>query len=416
MWELIQANKRKSVGLFFGMGLCLIVLGYLIGSLIFPGGGDIFGIILALMLWGILSIVSYYAGSSVILKMSHAHEVSREALPKLYNVVEEMQIAANLHNMPKIYIVDEEMPNAFATGRDLKTSSIAVTAGLLTSLNRDELQGVIAHEMSHIMNRDILFMTFAGTMLGSIVIISEVFLKTLSFSSGGSLRYRSRSRSTGSLQIVLIILAVVFAIVGPILARFLYFAISRRREYLADASAVRLTRYPEGLASALEKISQSTDELKTANKVTAALYIVNPLRKAGTKAYNLTSTHPPLYERIKILRAMMYGANYASYQDAYSSIKGKYTPLVPNSLLKEYDNQVPLRKASAPEDTTKISDRKRAVGDLIMGTYNFQFITCVCGLKLKIPPGFGTGRPEIQCPKCGHVNAVNADSKSLVNS
>ena len=396
-----------------GMGLCLVLLGYLIGNFYLPYGGDIVGIFIALIIWIVMSGVSYFAGSKIILGMSNAHEVNKHDLPKLYNVVEEMQIAANLPVMPKIYLIDEEMPNAFATGRDPKNSAIAVTAGLLTSLTRDELQGVIAHEMSHIINRDVLFMTFAGTLLGSIVLISEGFLRGMRFTSGGPLRYRSKSsRAGGAFQIVILVLSILFAILGPILARFLYFAISRKREYLADATAVRLTRYPEGLASALEKISQSTYDLKSANKVTAAFYIVNPLKKAGTRVYNLTSTHPPIYERIKILRAMMYGVNYASYQDAFSSIKGKATPLIPNKVLTE-SKIIPLRGAPSYVEESIIPDKGvRAVGDLIMSTYGYEFLTCTCGLKLKIPPGFGTNKSMVTCPKCGQINEVkNAEKK-----
>lgn len=397
------------------MGFCLILLGYLIGSVYAPYGGDIVGVILALIIWIVMSAVSYCAGSKIMLSMSNAHEVTQEALPKLHNIVDEMRIAANLPSMPKIYLIDEEMPNAFATGRNPKDSSIAVTAGLLTNLNRDELQGVIAHEMSHIINRDVLFMTFAGTLLGSIVLISNVFLRGFKYGGGGALRYRSRgSRSGGnSFQIVILILTILFAILGPILARLLYFAMSRKREYLADASAVRLTRYPEGLASALEKISQSTADIKSANKVTAAMYIVNPLKKEGGKVYNLTSTHPPLYERIKILRAMMYGANYASYQDAFSSVKGKATPLIPNKVLSE-SMVIPLRTASSlTEETITDGYDKRIIGDLIMSSHNYQFITCVCGMKLKVPPGFGTTKPELTCPRCGHKNEVAETQKTI---
>ncbi len=211
-----------------------------------------------------------------------------------------MKISAGLPTMPKIYIINEVAPNAFATGIKPENSAVAVTAGLLARLNRDELQGVIAHEVSHIVNRDVMFMTFAGIMLGSIVLISEVFLRSLWFGGG---RYSSKSsKSSGQGQMIIMIVAIVFAILAPILAQLLYFAISRKREYLADASAVRYTRYPEGLASALEKISDNTIELKTANKVTAPMYIVNPLKPKGQKLSDLTSTHPPISERIRILK------------------------------------------------------------------------------------------------------------------
>ena len=282
MWELIRQNKRKSFLLFIGMGCLLMLLGYIIGAAYAPPSGGIAGLSIAIMIWVILSLVSYFNGDSIALSVSGAKEITRDVHPQLFNVVEEMKIAAGLPAMPKIYIIDSPAPNAFATGRKPEKCAIAVTAGLLERLNRDELQGVIAHETSHIHNRDILFMTFAGIMLGSIVLISEVYFRGLMF-RGVSSRRRSSSRSGGQAQAIIAIAAIVLAILAPIIAQLLYLAVSRRREYLADASAARLTRYPEGLASALEKISKSTADLPKANKVTAPMYIVNPLKKKGMK-------------------------------------------------------------------------------------------------------------------------------------
>ncbi|HEX7358512.1 MAG TPA: M48 family metallopeptidase, partial [Ignavibacteriaceae bacterium] len=239
MWELIQANKRKSIFIFIGMGLLLILIGFTFGSFYSPDNGGLFGIFLALILWGILSLVSYFAGSKILLAVSGAKQVTQEVHPQLYNVVEEMRIAANLPNTPKIYIIADAAPNAFATGIKPENSAIAVTAGLLGTLNRDELQGVVAHEMSHIMNRDILVMTFAGMMLGAITLMAEVFARSLWL--GGGSRYKSKSSNrNGQAQLIIMILAIALAILGPIMAQLLYFAISRKREYLADASAVRL--------------------------------------------------------------------------------------------------------------------------------------------------------------------------------
>ncbi len=293
MWELIQSNKRKTMALFIVMGIALIILGFLVGSYFFPGDGGIYGIIFALFIWFILSMISYTAGSSILLSVSSAREVTPDVHPQLFNIVEEMQIAANLPKMPKVYIINEAAPNAFATGIKPESSAITVTAGLLSKLNRDELQGVIAHEMSHIANRDILIMTFAGIMLGSIVLISEVFLRGLWFSGGSSARYRSKSSSEGGqAQIVIMVIAIVFAILAPIAAQLLYFAISRRREYLADANGARLTRYPEGLASALEKISSTDLDLKSANKVTAPMFIINPLKEKRYETFRFYKYTP----------------------------------------------------------------------------------------------------------------------------
>ncbi|MCK7523465.1 MAG: M48 family metallopeptidase [Ignavibacteriales bacterium] len=287
MWELIEANKRKSIFIFIGMGLLLILIGFTFGSFYSPDNGGFIGIFFAIMLWGILSMVSYFAGSKILLAVSGAKEVTQDVHPQLYNVVEEMRIAANLPHQPKIYIIADAAPNAFATGIKPENSAIAVTAGLLGTLNRDELQGVVAHEMSHIVNRDVLVMTFAGMMLGAITLMAEVFTRSLWF--GGGSRYKSKSSDKGGqAQIIILVLAIALAILGPIMAQLLYFAISRKREYLADASAVRLTRYPDGLASALEKISGTNLDLKTANKVTAPMYIINPLKEKGMQISNLS--------------------------------------------------------------------------------------------------------------------------------
>jgi len=401
MWELIQANKRKSIFIFIGMGLLLILIGFTFGSFYSPDNGGLFGIFLALILWGILSLVSYFAGSKILLAVSGAKEVTQEVHPQLYNVVEEMRIAANLPNTPKIYIIADAAPNAFATGIKPENSAIAVTAGLLGTLNRDELQGVVAHEMSHIMNRDILVMTFAGMMLGAITLMAEVFARSLWL--GGGSRYKSKSSNrNGQAQLIIMILAIALAILGPIMAQLLYFAISRKREYLADASAVRLTRYPDGLASALEKISGTNLDLKTANKVTAPMYIINPLKKKGMQISNLSSTHPPISERIKILRSMSQGVNYTNYQNAFNSVKGKNSELMPQSGLTDA-TVIPIKSSlvdsSTSQNTVKV---KRDVGDLMMKLNDYKFINCTCGIKLKVPPDFSEN--SITCPKCGRIH------------
>lgn len=398
MWELIQQNRRKSLILFFVMGCCLVLLAYLLGAAYLPPNGGMIGVTLALILWLILSAVSFFAGDSIVLGVSGAQEITPDIHPQLFNVVEEMKIAASMPSMPKVYIIDSAAPNAFATGRKPETCAIAVTAGLLAKLNRDELQGVVAHETSHIINRDVLFMTFAGIMLGSIVLISEVFLRGLWHSGGSSRRYRSSSsRSGGQGAAIIVIVAIIFAILAPILARLLYFAISRRREYLADASAVRLTRYPEGLAAALEKIANSDEQLPRANKVTAPFYIVNPLKRKGKKLTDWTSTHPPISERIKILRGMAQGAGYLDYQQSFSQVTGNAT-IIPASGLKD-TAAVPVRSASsataAPDSERNL---KRGVGDLVRAMNGFLFLTCACGLKIKIPPDFK--QTALPCPRC----------------
>lgn len=405
MWELIQANRRKSIVLFFSLGMVLILLGYVIGSFYIPDGGGIFGIVLALIIWGVLSLISYFAGSKILLAVSGAKEVTKDVHPQLFNIVEEMKIAANLPKMPRVFIINDPAPNAFATGIKSEESAVAVTAGLLARLNRDELQGVVAHEVSHIVNRDVLFMTIAGIMLGSIVLLSQIFLRSLWFTGGG--RYRSKSSSGGGqAQIIFLVVAIAFAILGPTMAQLLYFAISRKREYLADASAVRFTRYPEGLASALEKISQSTLDLKSANKVTAPMYIANPLKKKGKKLADLTSTHPPISERIKILRNISQGANYVNYQSAFNKVKGKEVNLLPGSAVADA-SQLNLVAPAALPGKVKKKKRQREMGDIMMKVNKYSFINCSCGLKLKIPPEYG--KDSLFCPRCGKKHVLHSN-------
>lgn len=403
MWELIQANRRRSLFLFFGMGIILILLGYFVGATFLGQEGGPFGIFLALIIWSVLSLVSYFAGSKIILSLSNAKEVTKDVHPQLFNIVEEMTIAANLPKMPKIFIVNEQAPNAFAAGRKPEDSVVAVTAGLLSQLNRDELQGVIAHEISHIVNRDVLFMTFAGIMLGAIVIIAEVSLRGHWFGLGGSSlnRYNNKSSGGGNVQVVIMVLSLILAILAPILARFLYFAISRKREYLADASGVRLTRYPEGLASALEKLSQNRFNLKSANKATAGMYIVNPLKEKGMQLSNLSSTHPPLNERIKILRGMMHGVDFADYQTSYSKTKGTNETIIPPSGLKT-TKDIPILGDIIPTADLTQKETQRKLGNIVMGVNGYNFYNCKCGVTIKVPPTFEGN--SVKCPRCGEIN------------
>ncbi|MCZ6776317.1 MAG: M48 family metallopeptidase, partial [Ignavibacteria bacterium] len=352
-----------------------------------------------LMIWTVLSLVSYFRGSSILLAVSKAQEVTHDVHPRLFNIVEEMKIAANLPAMPKVYIIPDPAPNAFATGMKPEKSAVAVTAGLLSKLNRDELQGVVAHEMAHILNRDVLFVTFAGILLGSIVLISHVFLRGMFYSSLSGRRYSGSSRGGGGqAQLVMMVVAIVLAILVPIMARLLYFAISRKREYLADASAARLTRYPEGLASALEKIASSNLDLASANKVTAPMYIANPLKKKGRKLSNLTSTHPPITERIQILRSMSHGVNFLDYQKAYSVAKGKSSPIIPTTELAKTAD-IPIRKASSEKEEKRGKKKEmRDLGDLMRKVNKYAFLVCTCGLKLKLPPDLK--KNQIACPRC----------------
>jgi heat shock protein HtpX len=401
MWELIRANKRSSIVLMVVMAVVLMLLGFVIGMAFFGGSPEagFFGLIIATAIWLVLTLISFSSGDQILLAASKAKPVTHDVHPQLFNIVEEMKIAAGLPAMPKIYIINDPAPNAFATGRSPKSASVAVTAGLLGRLNRDELQGVIAHEISHILHRDILFITLAGIMLGSIVLLSQVFLRGMFYSSMGSRRrYSSGGKGGGQAQLVMMIVAIVAAILAPIMAYLLYFALSRRREYLADAGGARLTRYPEGLASALEKIANDpAPQLASVNKVTAPMYIANPFKKKKQrKLSDLTSTHPPISERVKILRKMTHGASFKDYSDAFTNVTKTKTPVPIAALTKE---DIAIREADVKaKKEQRTETQMRQVGDIMRKVNQFIFLTCACGLKLKIPPNFKS--KKVDCPRC----------------
>lgn len=307
MWEAIADNKRRSSWLIFIMALLLAGMGGAIGLLV--GGAPetaAYGVFIGLVIWGVMLLVNMMGGESVLLASANAREISHEDAPQLYNIVEEMRIAAALPAMPKVYIIDTPVPNAFAVGLKPERACIAVTSGLLERLTRDELQGVVAHELGHISNRDTLFMTLAGVTLGAIVLLADFGIRMMFWGGGGRSRRSSSSSSGkggGAAMAVMMIVAVVLAILAPLIARLLYFACSRQREYLADASAAQYTRLPGGLASALGKIAAQQDPKKIpVNRVVAPMYAVNPLAARGSSS--IWGTHPPTQERINRLLAM----------------------------------------------------------------------------------------------------------------
>ena len=303
--DRIAANKRNSLLLIAGFLGFVTLFGYVIG---YAWLGDptraLFGLVLALVVGTFSGLATYYGGDRMVLAASRAKEITHDDAPVLFNVVEEMAIASGLP-MPKVYIIEDSAPNAFATGRDPEHASVAVTSGLLEKLNRDELQGVVAHEMSHVGNYDIRYAMLVGILVGTTVLISDFFLRGLWFGGG-----RGRQREGGGqIQLIMIVIAVVFAILAPLFARLLQLSISRQREYLADATAVQLTRNPKALADALQEISDDHEVLEVANRATAHLYIVNPIKKFEKRAKGLFSTHPPIEERIRILRSLEAGGS-----------------------------------------------------------------------------------------------------------
>ncbi len=305
--ERIAHNRRNSLLLIAVFLAFITVFGYVIGfALLGDPTRAIFGLALALVVGVVAGLISYFAGDKMVLAASRAKEITHDDAPVLFNVVEEMSIASGLP-MPKVYIVDDTAPNAFATGRDPEHATVAVTSGLLDKLDRDELQGVIAHEMSHVANFDIRYSMLVGILVGTTVLISDFFLRGLWFGGGGRGGGRRGGDGGGQAQIIMLLVAVVLAILAPLFARLLQLSISRQREFLADATAVRLTRNPKGLADALEKISGDREVLEVANRATAHLYIVNPIKRFEKRSKGLFSTHPPIEERIKILRALESG-------------------------------------------------------------------------------------------------------------
>jgi heat shock protein HtpX len=297
LYTAISANKRNSFFITVAITAFFIVLGYFLGTY---WGSSYAGVGIAFRLALVMSLSAYYGGDKMVLAASRAKRIEKKDYPQLFNVIEELSIAGGLP-LPAVYVIDDTAPNAFATGRDPKHASVAITTGLMQKLNRDELQGVMAHELSHVGNRDILYATMVGILVGSIAMMSDFFLR--SFFWGGGRRRRSDGEG-GVAGAILVIVAIVLAILAPICAKLLQLAVSRQREYLADASAAKLTRYPEGLASALEKISGDREVLEVANRATQHLFIVNPIKPFEKRASNLFSTHPPIQDRIARLRGM----------------------------------------------------------------------------------------------------------------
>jgi heat shock protein HtpX len=400
MWQQIRSNQTRSVFLVIGMGLLLALLGYFLGLYFFGSGTG--GLFIALIIWGIMSLVGYFQGDSILLTVSRAKKIAPDDHPRLYNVVEEMKIASGLNKMPDIYIMDDPALNAFATGRDPKRATVAVTSGLLQKLNRDELQGVVGHEMAHVKNRDVLLMAMCAVLLGTIVVLAWYASRFLIFGGMGRTRRSTSSGGSGG-QIIILAVAIILMILAPIFAQLIYLALSRRREYLADASSALYTRYPEGLASALEKLAGSTDQLKSANKATAPMYIINPFRKQGMSADNLTSTHPPISERIRILRAMA-GASYEDYSTAYQQVLHTDKTFIPAAAAAAAGT-VALR-AAQPEAPEKLEEvqRARETTNALWNVHKYKTITCACGTKLRLPPTYKL--PEVKCPHCGRINPV----------
>ena len=294
VYNAISSNKMMTWIIMILFVLFFLTASYILGRAL--GYGLSFAGIM-LIISGIMSFISYYNSDKIVLAMSGAKPADKTNYRELYTTVENLSIASGLP-MPKVYVVDDPSPNAFATGRDPKHAAVAATTGLLSKLKDVELEGVISHELSHVKNYDTRLMGVVSILVGSIAILADVFFRSMWFSDRGSDRRSGNS--------IFLVLGIVFAILAPIIAILIQLAVSRRREYLADADGALLTRYPDGLAKALAKIAQDKTPLKRASTATAHLYIENPFKGERAKGFfvNLFSTHPAVEDRIRILREM----------------------------------------------------------------------------------------------------------------
>jgi heat shock protein HtpX len=314
-YQQVAANRRNSFLMALLVVVLLGLLGFAIGYVLFGSAAGGVATTLGAVALGVVSgIGTYFAGDKLVLAVSGAVPVSDVMAPQLMNVVREMAIAANIP-MPKVYMIDDTAPNAFATGRDPAHASIAVTSGLLEKLDREELQGVIGHELSHVRNLDIRFSLVVGVMVGAIAILADFFLR-FTFWGGVSGRRSRDSSGGGGAQAVIFVIAIALAVLAPLISRFIQLAVSRQREYLADASSVELSRNPYGLERALAKIGGDQEVLEVANRGTQHLYFTNPIKKFEARSSNLMSTHPPILDRINRLRELTGEAPLAAAESA----------------------------------------------------------------------------------------------------
>ncbi len=398
MWDAIHRNRRRSFLVVGIMGAFLVALGAAVGFYFTNSyEGMVGGALIALFIWFVQWLIMRSRGDDILLGMANARQIEKKDHPQLFNVVEEMTIASGLPQMPRVFIVDDPAPNAFAVGRDPKKASVAVTIGLLRLLDRDELQGVVAHEIGHIKNRDVALMTTVGIMLGAIVLLADLGRRALWYGGGGM--RRSRDDSGGGAQAIILVVALVLMVLAPLLAQLLYFWLSRRREFLADASGAMFTRWPEGLASALEKLGGVKKAQVDQSRVTAPMYIVRPLREGERRSLTSAfSTHPPLLKRIEILRGMGGGAGIQSYDEAYRNVLGRRGHVVGRRDL-EAAAAVPVQRPAFASEPTTPTARLREASDAYLAGAHYERKGCPgCGAILKIPPQLEGD--IVVCPRC----------------
>ena len=369
MWEAIRANRRRTLLIFIFSSLLVTGVFYMLGEAIWSGFGP-WMVAVGLLLWGGWALCVYHCGGSLVLRLTPGRKRDASGFPPLGNVVEEMKIAAGLERVPRIVVLEEDAPNAFALGCRPDRFTIVVTTGLIRILDRDELQGVIAHEVGHMINGDSLFLTFAGILLGVPVMAVHSFQQPFP-----ALRQLPLVRwiFVKAGQGILFILSLVFFLLAPFVTRIFYFSISRTREFLADATAVRLTRYPSGLAGALKKISTFPGAMRAVSRITAPMCTVNPLQRGRIPVFSWFRTHPDTEERIRVLTGI--GANVDSAND-------------------NGDSSAPVEQAegrlTAPESEPLEFTRKGR---------GWQSVTCSCGAQIQISPFFRGG--ALHCGRCG---------------
>lgn len=296
IYSTIEQNKWKTWLIMFFFIIFITTVAYIFGE---ASGYGLSYAGMGLIMAGLMSLGSYYFSDKIVLATSGAKQIEKKDHPQLFRTVENLTIAAGLP-MPKIYIINDPSPNAFATGRDPNHAVVAATTGILERLNKAELEGVIAHELSHVKNYDVRLMAIVAVLVGFVAILADIFMRSMWFGGGRNSREDNRG------QAIFLLIGIIFAVLSPLIATLIQLAVSRKREFLADASGALLTRYPEGLASALEKISSYPNPMRNATNATAHLFIDNPFKQKSSTHWfsSLFNTHPPIEERIKILRSM----------------------------------------------------------------------------------------------------------------
>lgn len=421
MWFIIESNKRKTAIFLFFITVFLLffgaVLGFSFSTDLYEGTyyGTAIGALISLMC---LIFIIFYVNaksSEFFLNQADAVKVCGDSMPVLRNVVEEMAISSALGFVPKIYLIESPVPNAFAVGINEKNSAVAVTTGLLSILNRDELQGVIAHEISHIKNKDTLYLMYSGVILGVIIAVSDFIIRAFLRSSSR----RSKGAGLG------IFIAVILALLSPVIVRILYFTISRKREFLADACACQYTRYPTGLASALYKISRYEpamtdkefimDEKAASNKLLNVMYIHNFIQANKPKTFlsRLFTTHPSIDDRINILKSMG-AADIEEYAKRFSIVVANKNIISRNKLASLNLAPIPVvvpavvSMSVEEEQNQKIKEerktRQREAKDAYKQAKNYKIIKCDCETILKIPPEYN--RSTVICPHCKQVHEI----------